>query len=121
MKQSIWTYRNPAPTKTLDTKGIMSLIAHYFKELINAVVEIIKATEGCEGLKETYKDGPMAVTRIMGVGMGGFGSRLTEDNPELLFVKKFHADLQASKLAWMFDSNMPIPAEIAEFVGKEDE
>lgn len=95
--------------------------AHYFKKLINAVVEIIKATEGCEGLKETYKDGPMAVTRIMFVGMGGFGSRLTEDNPELLFVKKFHAALQASKLAWMFDSNMPIPAEIAEFVGKEDE
>ena len=31
MEQSIWTYRDPAPTKTLDTKGIMSLIADYLK------------------------------------------------------------------------------------------
>ena len=31
MKQSIWTYRDPAPTKILDTKGIMSLIADYLK------------------------------------------------------------------------------------------
>lgn len=96
--------------------------AHYFKKLINAVVEIIKAgTEGFEGLKDTYKDGPLAVTRIMSVGIGGFGGKLKDDDPELSFVKKFHAALQASKLAWMFDSSMPIPAEIAEFVGKEDE
>ena len=96
--------------------------AHYFKKLINAVVEIIKAgTEGFEGLKETYKDGPLAVTRIMSVGIGGFGGKLKDDDPELSFVKKFHAALQASKLAWMFDSNIPIPAEIAEYVGKADE
>ena len=96
--------------------------AHYFKKLINAVVEIIKAgTEGFEGLKETYKDGPLAVTRIMCVGMGGFGDKLKDDDPEISFVKKFHSALQASKLAWMFDSTMPTPAEIAEFVGKEDE
>ena len=31
MEQSIWTYRDPAPTKILDTKGIMSLIADYLK------------------------------------------------------------------------------------------
>ena len=31
MEQSIWTYRDPAPTKTLDTDGIMSLIADYLK------------------------------------------------------------------------------------------
>ena len=96
--------------------------AHYFKKLINAVVEIIKAgTEGFEGLKDTYKDGPLAVTRIMSVGIGGFGGKLKDDDPELSFVKKFHAALQASKLAWMFDSSMPIPEEIAEFVGKEYE
>lgn len=96
--------------------------AHCFKKLINAVVEIIKAgTEGFEGLKDTYKDGPLAVTRIMSVGIGGFGGKLKDDDPELSFVKKFHAALQASKLTWMFDSSMPIPAEIAEFVGKEDE
>lgn len=96
--------------------------AHYFKKLINAVVEIIKAgTEGFQGLKDTYKDGPLAVTRIMSVGIGGFGGKLKDDDPEISFVKKFHSALQASKLAWMFDSTMPTPAEIAEFVGKEDE
>ena len=94
--------------------------AHYFKKLINAVVKIIKAgTEGFEGLKETYKDGPLAVTRIMRVGMVGFGANLKDDDPEISFIKKFHSALQASKLAWMFDSTMPTPAEIAEFVGKD--
>ena len=79
------------------------------------------STEGFEGLKDTYKDGPLAVTRIMSVGMGGFGAKLKDDDPEISFVKKFHSALQTSKLAWMFDSNIPIPAEIAEFVGKADE
>ena len=90
--------------------------------MINAVVEIIKAgTEGFEGLKDTYKDGPLAVNSIMSVGMGGFGGKLKDDDPEISFFKKFHSALQASKLAWMFDSSMPTPAKIAEFVGKEDE
>ena len=31
MEQSIWTYRDPAPTKILDTIGIMSLITDYLK------------------------------------------------------------------------------------------
>ena len=92
--------------------------AHYFKKLINAVLKIITAgTEGLDGLKDTFEDGPLAVTRIMNVAIGGLGSELQDDDPELSFVKKFHAALQASKLAWMFDSNIPIPAEIAEFVG----
>lgn len=52
----------------------------------------------------------------MRVGIDG-----PDDDPELPFLKKFHSALQASKLAWMFDSSMPTPAEIAEFVGKEDE
>ena len=96
--------------------------AHYFKKLINAVLKIITAgTEGCDGLKDTYKDGPLAVTSIMNVAIGGWGSELQDDDPELSFVKKFHSALQASKLAWMFDSSMPIPAKIAEFVGKEEE
>ena len=96
--------------------------AHYFKKLINAVLKIITAgTEGLDGLKDTFEDGPLAVTRIMNVAIGGFGGELQDDDPELSFVKKFHAALQASKLAWMFDSSMPTPAEIAEFVGKEDE
>lgn len=93
--------------------------AHYFKKLINAVFEIIEA--GTEGFQTTYKDGPLAITRILCVGMGGFGGKLKDDDPELSFVKKFHSALQTSKLAWMFDSSMPIPAEIAEFVGKKDE
>ena len=92
--------------------------AHYFMKLINAVLKIITAgKEGVDGLKDTYKDGPLAVTRIMNVAIGGLGGELQDDDPELSFVKKFHAALQASKLAWMFDSNIPIPAEIAEFVG----
>lgn len=92
--------------------------AHYFKKLINAVLKIITAgTEGLDGLKDTFEDGPLAVTRIMNVAIGGLGGELQDDDPELSFVKKFHAALQASKLAWMFDSNIPIPAEIAEFVG----
>ena len=93
--------------------------AHYFMTLINAVLKIITAgTEGVDGLKDTYKDGPLAVTRIMNVAIGGLGGgELQDDDPELSFVKKFHAALQASKLAWMFDSNIHIPAEIAEFVG----
>ena len=92
--------------------------AYYFERLINAVVEII---EMGTKLKETFKDGPLAVTSLMCVAKGAFGGELTDDNPELPFLKKFHAALQASKLAWMFDSSMPTPAEIAEFVGKEDE
>ena len=92
--------------------------AHYFKKLINAVLKIITAgTEGLDGLEDTFEDGPLAVTRIMNVAIGGLGGELQDDDPELSFVKKFHAALQASKLAWMFDSNIPIPAEIAEFVG----
>ena len=92
--------------------------AHYFKKLINAVLKIITAgTEGLDGLEDTFEDGPLTVTRIMNVAIGGLGGELQDDDPELSFVKKFHAALQASKLAWMFDSNIPIPAEIAEFVG----
>ena len=86
--------------------------------MINAVLKIITAgTEGLDGLEDTFEDGPLAVTRIMNVAIGGLGGELQDDDPELSFVKKFHAALQASKLAWMFDSNIPIPAEIAEFVG----
>ena len=92
--------------------------AHYFKKLINAVLKIIAAgTAVLDGLEDTFEDGPLAVTRIMNVAIGGLGGELQDDDPELSFVKKFHAALQASKLAWMFDSNIPIPAEIAEFVG----
>ena len=90
--------------------------AFYFKRLIKAVLNILKDEAGIKGLSGTYEDGPLAVTREMGVGIDG-----PDDDPELPFLKKFHSALQASKLAWMFDSSMPTPAEIAEFVGKEDE
>ena len=90
--------------------------AYYFKRLIKAVLNILKDKAGIKGLSRTYEDGPLAVTREMRVGIDG-----PDDDPELPFLKKFHSALQASKLAWMFDSSMPTPAEIAEFVGKEDE
>ena len=89
--------------------------AYYFERLIKAVLYILKKTSS-KGLSRTYEDGPLAVTREMSVGIDG-----PDDDPELPFLKKFHSALQASKLAWMFDSSMPTPAEIAEFVGKEDE
>ena len=95
--------------------------AYYFERLIKAVLNILKDKAGSEGLSGTYEDGPLAVTREMCVGIGGLGGKLPDGDPELPFLKKFHSALQASKLAWMFDSSMPTPAEIAEFVGKEDE
>jgi len=91
--------------------------AFYFDKLIDAACEII--TEGAEGglgLSATYREGPEAVTSTMGVGRMGFGGKLDEDDPESCFLKQFHAALQASQLAWMFDSSKPIPAEIAGFV-----
>lgn len=94
--------------------------AYYFERLIKAVLYILKKTSS-KGLSRTYEDGPLAISREMCVGRGGFGGELPDGNPELPFLKKFHSALQASKLAWMFDSSMPTPAEIAEFVGKEDE
>lgn len=94
--------------------------AYYFERLIKAVLNILKDKAGSEGLSGTYEDGPLAVTREMCVGIGGLGGKLPDGDPELPFLKKFHSALQASKLAWMFDSSMPTPAEIAEFVGKKD-
>ena len=94
--------------------------AYYFERLSKAVLNILKDKAGSEGLSGTYEDGPLAVTREMCVGIGGLGGKLPDGDPELPFLKKFHSALQASKLAWMFDSSMPTPAEIAEFVGKKD-
>ena len=92
--------------------------AFYFKKLINAVLRILTDKAGSEDLSGTYEDGPLAVTRKMSVGIGGLGGKLRDDDPELPFLEKFHAALRVSNLAWMFDSSMPIPSEIAEFVGK---
>lgn len=87
--------------------------AFYFEQLIDAVFNILEKDNPLGSLQDTYKDGPLAVTQAMNIIF------FNEADPRKLFCKKFQSALQASKLAWMFDSSQPIPEEIAEFVGKD--